>query len=838
MAQAPSENNRGASSDEGARAAAEIVAQVETGPREPADWLPNALIIGLCLAWSLFQLYHAEYPFTAKVARYIHLSFALALTYLAYPALKGHSGQRHRRVANHLGVALLLLVPAVLIWANLGAIIAGVSDDRRFWGVVAPILVYLLTIGMTIEGLRRLAAGLFRLFNPTAGEDGSGALARLLGLGMARSARRVIPVYDYLFALVAASCVLYLIYDFDKIVESGGLIDQTQQLIFGVILILLLLEAARRSLGLPLTILGVVFLVYALWPALALGRGIGVPWLDAVFGWFLPTLPDFINPPPQPLSQVVGEMYLTDTSIFGVPIDVSVSFVFLFVLFGGLLDKAGAGKYFIDVAFAGLGSQRAGPAKAAIIASGATGLVSGSSIANTVTTGTFTIPLMKQVGLPPYKAGAVEVAASTNGQLMPPVMGAAAFIMAEIIGVKYIDVVRAAFMPAVISYLALFYVVHLEALKLGIKKIPKGELPPLLKTFVRGMHYLVPIAVLVYFLIVLRRSAIESAELAIFALLVLMVIQRPIIGYLGLGAQRRAGTLDPAVRLGAVLASAFLTGLRDIWDGLIAGARNMISVGVATATAGIIVGVVSITGLTGRFVGIITTLSFGNIVLVLILTAISSVILGMGVPTTATYIIMASLTAPVILHIAEVQQLVIPILAAHLFVFYFGILADDTPPVGLAAYAAAAIARADPIRTGVQGFTYDLRTAILPFVFVFNNELLMIADTTKGGAPIWIDNVFLIVFVFAMALAGMCAFAAFLQGYLVERCTIVERLGLLLAATLMFVPAILLHAIGADPDADFARRIIQIAGLALVGCLYALQRARIRRRETHEAQAA
>jgi TRAP-type uncharacterized transport system fused permease subunit len=266
----------------------------------------------------------------------------------------------------------------------------------------------------------------------------------------------------------------------------------------------------------------------------------------------------------------------------------------------------------------------------------------------------------------------------------------------------------------------------------------------------------------------------------------------------------------------------------------------MISVGIAVATAGIIIGVVQESGLVGRFTSIINTLAFGNIVLVLVLTAITSMILGMGLPTTANYIIMATLTAPVILQLGEAQHLVIPVVAAHLFVFYFGILADDTPPVGLAAYAAAAIAKADPIRTGIQGFTYDLRTAILPFVFVFNTELLMIEGVNANGEPIWINNLFLIVFIFLMALAGMCAFAAFLQGYLVDRCTLVERFLILLGAVLMFVPALLVQAVGLESGDVFeiARRAVQVAGLALVGCLYAVQKARIRRRPGQEPQVA
>jgi len=452
--------------------------------------------------------------------------------------------------------------------------------------------------------------------------------------------------------------------------------------IVGTVLIVLLLEAARRALGITLSLICIIFIMYA-------------------FVGSEPWIPDILRYRGTTYEFFIFEMYLTDTSIFGVPLGVSTSFVFLFVLVGALLDRAGAGKYFIDVAFSGLGHKIGGPAKAAVVASGLSGLVSGSSIANVVTTGTFTIPLMKKVGLPAYKSGAVEVAASTNGQLMPPIMGAAAFIMADIIGIAYLDVVRAALFPAIISYLALFYVVHLEALKLNLRPLSKSELPPMLKTVVNGSHYLIPLGVLIWFLVIEKRSPIFSALTAIEALAVLILIQRPIIAYLALGAHRRAGSLDPDAKQGPILGAAFLDGVLDIWHGLIGGARSMMSVGVATAAAGIIVGVVSTTGLTGRFVNLIGTVSVGSVTIMLILPAITSLILGMGLPITANYILMATLTAPVIVQLGGDAGLIFPIIAAHLFVFYFGILADDTPPVGLAAYAAAAISGADPIKTGI-----------------------------------------------------------------------------------------------------------------------------------------
>ncbi|MBN2033544.1 MAG: TRAP transporter permease [Deltaproteobacteria bacterium] len=607
-----------------------------------------------------------------------------------------------------------------------------------------------------------------------------------------------IPYLDILFALAASCSSLFIWWDFDKLVWRQGMPSLTD-MIFGTILIIVLLEGARRSLGPALAVLAGVFLLYT------------------VVG---PYLPEILRHRGVPMDFIISDMYLTTTGIFGVPLGVSTDFVFLFVLFGALLDKAGGGKFFIDVAFSALGTFRGGPAKASVVASGLTGLVSGSSIANTVTTGTFTIPLMKKVGLPGYKAAAVEVAASTNGQLMPPIMGAAAFIMAEILGIPYLDVVRAAIIPALISYMALFYVVHMEALKLNLKAIARKDLPLFFSTFIRGCYFLIPLGILIVYLVVLRRSPIMAALLAVESVVVIMLVQRPVIAFLKMGFEHRAGTLDPSVDLKSALWKAFLVGVGDVWKGLIAGARNMVTVGVATATAGIIVGVVTSTGLVGRFITLIDTISMGNVVLMLIFTAMTSLILGMGMPTTANYIIMATLTAPVIVKLGGDAGLVFPLIAAHLFVFYFGILADDTPPVGLAAYAGAAIARSDPIRTGIQGFTYDLRTAILPFIFLFNNEMLMIAGVTETGGIIWLDSPLRIGWVFFSSLIAMFAFASALQGQLVERCNLFERFLLLVVAASTF------RAGAVEPYVPLGTVGIRIIGISTYFALCAFQKYR------------
>jgi TRAP transporter 4TM/12TM fusion protein len=444
----------------------------------------------------------------------------------------------------------------------------------------------------------------------------------------------------------------------------------------------------------------------------------------------------------------MGQMTMSTEGIYGIPLDVSATIVFLFVLFGSMLDKAGAGQYFIKLALALLGGFKGGPAKAAIMGSGLTGLVSGSSIANIVTTGTFTIPLMKKVGYPGTKAAAVEVAASTDGQLAPPIMGAAAFIIAEYVNVPYIDVIKAAAIPAFASYAALFFITHIEASKLGLRGMARAELPPFFKTLLSGAHFLIPLLLLMYELIIVRHSPELAAFHAIWAMALVMFLQNPVKAYL------KKEPLGPAFKQSVV----------DIFSALAAGGRNMVSVALATAAAGIIVGVVAL-GLGQLITQIIDTLSGGNIFLMLIITAVASLIIGMGLPTTATYIVMASLTAPAIVTIGGLQGFIVPLMAAHLFCFYFGILADDTPPVGLAAYAAAAIAKSPPIPTGLQGFMYDIRTAILPFMFIFNADLILhnISSWPQG------------LLIFAMACVGNFAFASATQGWFVAKNRFYQR---------------------------------------------------------------
>ena len=571
---------------------------------------------------------------------------------------------------------------------------------------------------------------------------------------------RQIPLYDFALALIGCFCALYLFLGHDGVVERRGILWVWDvggfrfpfEAILGGVGIVLLLEATRRSIGLPLVIVATVFIFYS------------------IFGQ---SMPDIISHRGLSLSRLIGYHWLTGEAIFGIPIDVSVSFVFLFVLFGALLEQAGAGKYFLDLAFSMVGRFRGGPAKAAILASGMTGAISGSSIANVVTTGTFTIPVMIRTGLPATKAGAIEVAASTNGQIMPPIMGAAAFIIAELIGISYFEVIVAAFIPAIISYLALFYISHLEAMKLGLKGLPKSELPDFGPTFVKGIHFLIPIAVLVYLLMVERWTAGTAVFYSIILLMAIIIIERVWRGM-------RSGEEAPV--------AAFRTGVGLCYASLVSGARNMINIAVAVATAGIIVGAVSSTGLNNALVGVVEAISGGNVFILLGLTAVLCLVLGMGLPTTANYLVVASLLAGVLVELGQAAGLVLPLIAVHLFVFYFGLMADSTPPVCLAAFAASAISHADPIKTGVQSFLYDIRTSVLPFIFIFNTELLLI-----GVESFWHG-----LLVFTVSLLAILCFSSITQGWLFVKLKWIEGILLAVAMIAFFRPDFVMNQVYPD----------------------------------------
>ncbi len=581
-----------------------------------------------------------------------------------------------------------------------------------------------------------------------------------------------LPWWDAAAAVLAALAALYIIIDREGVATRIGN-PLPRDLLAGSLLIILLLDAARRSVGPALPSVATFFIVYSV---------------------FSEHFPGVMATMSTPWSRVVQTLSLGSQGIYGIPLGVSASTVFLFVLFGALLEKAGGGQYFIDLAYSILGGFRGGPAKASVLASGLTGMINGSSIANTVTTGTFTIPLMKRAGYPAVKAGAIEVAASTNGQLMPPIMGAAAFIIAETCNLPYAAVVKAAFLPAAISYVALIYITHLEAVKLGLEPLPRSELPSFRKTLVGGLHFLIPLAVLIVQLIVLRRSAQLSAMTAILTLKGVILVK-------GILKEGRPGAKQAII---------------TIRDGMVTGARNMVTIGVAVACAGVIVGTLSL-GLSSQVTAVIDVLSGGTLIGMLLVTAVVSLILGMGLPTTATYIVMSSITAVAIQQLSTNLGYDFPLIAIHLFVFYFGILSDDTPPVALSAYAAAAISKGDPVKTGIQGFLYDIRTALLPFLFLFNTRLLLF-DIQGPLHLIWVT---------LTSVAGMFAFAAATQGFLLKASTWWQT-GLLLAATWF-----LLSPGGTETILPGWNLIGSLGGGVLFALVYFLQKANAAKDHRH-----
>ena len=697
-------------------------ADLETGNRNPQNAVISNILIYVALAWSIFQLYVSS-PLVleitpwmnADVVKRVHVSFAGFLAFLSYPALK-------------------------------------------------------------------------------------------------RSSRVRIPWTDWIMGILIVISCLYLVYN--QVWDSRAFemrlgVPNSTDLFLSIIGMILLLEATRRSLGPPLMVVAIIALTYAFLGAGGYGGA--------------------------SLNKIVSHMWITTEGAFGIAVGVSASMVFLFVLFGALLERAGAGNYFIRVAYALTGHYRGGPAKAAVVSSAMTGMISGSSIANVVTTGTFTIPLMKRVGFPSEKAGAIEVASSTNGQLTPPIMGTAAFLMVEYVGVSYIEVIKHAFLPAVISYIALIYIVHLEALKSGMEglkrtnklnkvdrligissvlivlgalvwvlppffefiKIIAGEatsfivalimffsylgllfsvsrmpdlasgdiieIPEIGKTVKAGLHFLLPVILLIWLLTVERFSPETSVYWATMFMIFILVTQKFILAIF---------------RGESNLTHHFISSFKDLKLGFVNGAKNMIGVGVATTAAGIIVGTVTLTGVGQLIIGWVEFIAAGNLFLILLFTAMISLILGMGLPTTANYIVVSSLMAPVIMSLGAANNVAIPLIAAHMFVFYFGILADDTPPVGLAAYAAAAISKGDPIRTGIQGFIYDMRTAVLPFIFIFNTQLLMIG----------IDSVISFISVVTSSVIAILLFAAATQGYWLVKNRLWETILMLIVAFMFFRP--------------------------------------------------
>ena len=746
----------------------QLVADSDTGGRKPTG-ITTGVIFAVAMLWALFQYWYASpLPFALGFgilndteARAIHLGFALFLAFLAWPAFK-------------------------------------------------------------------------------------------------RSPRNRVPVVDWLLALVAAFCGAYIMLFYTELSTRPGQ-PSTMDIVVGFAGVLLLLEATRRAVGWPMAALAAIFLAYCL-----LG----------------PHLPDVLSHKGASVNRLISHMWLTTEGVYGIALGVSAGTIFVYVLFGALLDRAGGGNYMMQVSFAALGHLRGGPAKVAVVSSALNGMISGSSVSNVVSGGIFTIPLMKKAGYGGVKAGAIETMASVNGQIMPPVMGAAAFLMVEYVGIPYADIVKHAFLPATLSYIGLLYIVHLEALKMGmqpiIKTTPKPwrirvlrnaigiagtiavvcaiyyllqaikavmgpvapyavsavvlalylfsvkqaagcpdlpddidiEHPKALETWptVRaGLHYLMPIAMLIWCLMVEEMSPSLSAFWAVTTLVVLMLTQRPLIALF-----RRAST-----------AGTWLAGWNSVVGGFNDGSRNMIGIGVATATAGVIVGAITLTGLGLRMTEFVEFVAQGNVMVMLLFIAFVCLVLGLGVPTTANYVLVATLMAPVVVELGAQSGLIIPLIAVHLFVFYYGIMGDITPPVGLATFAAAAISGEDAIETGVQGAVYALRTVILPFIWIFNPQLLLINVHGWGE---------LIRLVLACTLATLI-FAAVTMNWFRVRSRWWETVLLALAVVFLFrpdffmdrlepeyrlVPAAQVYDVARDVSTD-DRVVMVIQGLTIEG---------------------
>ena len=546
---------------------------------------------------------------------------------------------------------------------------------------------------------------------------------------------------DYILAILGAAAPAYIFIEYQSLVLRAGTVTSTDFAV-GVAGLLLVIEATRRVVGIPMLIVVMLFLGYAF------------------AGPYMPGMLAHRGLTPQ---QLVGHLFFTTEGIFGIPLGVSSTFIFLFILFGAYLESTGLGRFFIDLANAIAGWASGGPAKVSVLSSGLMGTVSGSSVANVVGTGSFTIPMMKKLGYDKEFAGAVEAAASTGGQLMPPVMGAAAFLMAEFVGVPYIDIVKAAIIPAVLYFAGVWLGVHFEAKRKNLKGIPRNELPKASVILKERGHLAIPLLVIIYLLV----SGYTPMRAALCAIVLSIA----------------ASALRASTRMKPI----------EIVKGLEAGARNILGVLVACASAGIIIGVVTKTGVGLKLASALIELSGGMLLPSMFFTMITALLLGMGVPTTANYVITSTIAAPALV------KLGIPVLASHMFVFYFGIIADVTPPVALAAYAGSGISGGNPLKTGVNASKLAIAAFIIPYVFVLSPVILMMNATPLA-----------LVQTLVTAVIGMIAVSSSLIGYLVTDMRMPERIILFAAGLMMIIPGL-----GTD-----------LAGLAILAGSIVLQKRR------------
>ena len=601
------------------------------------------------------------------------------------------------------------------------------SNTRTLTGVMARI-VSAIAIAFSIFQLYTSLFGVLDAHLQRAVHLGFGmALIFLMYPSRNSWSRSSVHPVDVVLAIVGAAMPLYVVAFYGELVLRAGQITQTDMVI-GTLGVLMVIEAARRVVGWPIVIVSISFMIY---------------------GFAGPYMPDMLAHRGLDIGDMVSHLYFTTEGIFGIPLGVSSTFIFLFILFGAYLETTGLGKFFIDIANAVAGWASGGPAKVAVLSSGLMGTVSGSSVANVVGTGSFTIPMMKKMGYSKEFAGAVEAAASTGGQLMPPIMGAAAFLMAEFIGVPYFDVVKAAAIPAVLYYAGVWIGVHLEAKKNGLRGIPRNELPKFAELFVERGHLALPLAGIIYLLVAgysPTRAALAAIVLAIFASFL-----------------RKSTRMKPM----------------EIIEGLEKGAKGVLGVMIACATAGIIIGVVTKTGVGLKMAGALIDLAGGQLLPAMFFTMITSLILGMGVPTTANYVITSTIAAPALI------QMGVPIMAAHLFVFYFGIIADVTPPVALAAYAGAGISGGNPMKTGVVASKLAVAAFVIPYIFVLSPALLMI--NTTAGELVW---------ALITSIIGMIGLGAAMIGYFLAPVNPLLRLAFFVGGLMLIDPGLLTDVIG------------------------------------------
>jgi len=624
----------------------------------------------------------------------------------------------------------------------------------------------------TVVGILAIAMSLFHLYTAAFGTLLSirqrslhiifaFTLGFLLYPAFKKGDKTKVHALDYLLAALSAGVFGYLFVNFKTIALRGGSVERLD-IILGMLAIVLTLEITRRVVGPELPIVAALFLIYAKFgpymPGILAHRG---------FSW----------------ERIISHMYLTTEGILGIPIGVSATFVFMFILFGAFLDKTGVGKFFIDLAYSLTGHLKSGPAMTAVVASGFMGSISGSSVANTVTTGAFTIPLMKKIGYKPYFAGAVEAAASTGGQIMPPVMGAAAFIMAEFTGIPYIKIIAAAAIPAFLYYFAVASMVHLEASKLGLKGIPKSQLPKFSKLILTQGYLFIPLIAIVWFLM----SGLTPLFAAFRAILISVAI----------------ATLASLYKYWKTKEFNFT--IKDFIGALEQGAKGSIGVACACACAGMIVGVVTLTGLGLRFAELIVTLSQGKLFLTLFFTMCASIILGMGLPTTAKYIVLATMAVPALI------KLDVNLMSAHLFILYFGVIADITPPVALAAYAGAGIAGANAMKTGFQAVKLALAAFLVPYIFAYNSELILVkevVDSTVTFVP-FIQAIPVIL----SSILGILCLASAIEQYMITKNKAYETVLLFAAAITLLQPGMITDALG----------------LVVLGSIFFLQKQRIKK---------